>query len=69
MSETFDRSLTIHVRVHWKTPVDSLTDKDTDEVYDVVKKRIEHCLASNICGQVGEVPGTTKMELIYGTVI
>lgn len=64
-----DRYVTVHVRVRWKTPADQLNDEDTDLVSQTIKWRIEKCLAANVCGQVGVVPGTEKMELLYGTAI
>ena len=69
MSDDLNRSITIQIRVEWKTPRGQLNDEDTDAVYHAVQSRIEQCLAHNICNQVGMVPGTAKMELLYGTVI
>ena len=64
-----NRYITLRVRVHWKTPRGETNDDDTDLVYQTVKWRIEKCIAANVCGQVGVVPGTEKMELLYGVTI
>lgn len=69
MSDPYDRHITLNIRVRWQTPPGHLNDEDTDEVYEAVKQRIEDCLAANVCGQVGAVPGTEQMELLYGVVI
>jgi hypothetical protein len=64
-----DRYITLHLRVHWKTPEGMDNDEDSWAVYQAVMERTERCLATNICGQVGVIPGTEKMELLHGTVI
>lgn len=69
MSDPYDRHISINIRVRWQTPEDQFNDADSDEVYTTVKSRIEDCLAANVCGQVGAVPGTEKMELLYAVVI
>jgi len=69
MMEGKDRVVTVHVRVTWKTPHGGDNDVEAEAVYDTIKWRIEQCLAVNICGQVGVVPGTEKMELLYGITI
>jgi hypothetical protein len=69
MSDPYDRHITIHVRVHWRTPEDQFNDAESDEVFEAIKTRIEQCLATSVCGQVGVVPGTAQMELLYGVLI
>ena len=69
MAEEIDRFVTVHVRVRWKTPAGQSNDAESDLVYDTIKWRIEKCLAVNVCGQVGVIPGTEKMELLYGITV
>ncbi len=63
MSNEYSKSISVNLRVKWKTTDDR--DVLTDEAYSVVMGRIEKCLAANVCGQVGAIPGTEKMEILY----
>lgn len=66
MSKEYDKSISITLRVKWKTSREfAHDDASIDEVYSVVMGRIERCLAVNVCGQVGAIPGTEKMEILY----
>ncbi len=66
MSKEYSKSISVNLRVKWKTTKEyAFDDGVTDEVYSVVMGRIEKCLAANVCGQVGAIPGTEKMELTY----
>lgn len=69
MSKEYNRYVTLNFRIHWQTPEGQLNDEETDEVYAALKWRLEKCIAENVCGQVGAVPGTEQMELLYGVVI
>lgn len=62
----FNKAISLTIRVKWKAnPEHEFCDKTTDQVYAEVMHRIERCLANNIAGQVGAIPGTEKMEVVY----
>ena len=66
MSNEYSKSISVNLRVKWKTSSEfAFDDAVTDEVYSVVMGRIEQCLAVNVCGQVGAIPGTEQMEILY----
>lgn len=66
MSNEYSKSISVNLRVKWKTSKEfAFDDAVTDEVYSVVMSRIEQCLAENVCGQVGAIPGTEQMEILY----
>lgn len=66
MAKEYDKFISLQIRVVWKTsPEYAFDDDTTDEVYSVVMGRIKKCLAANVCGQVGAIPGTEKMEIQY----
>lgn len=66
MATEYNKYITVNLRVRWKTTEEfAFDDAATDQVYNVVMGRIEKCLAANVCGQVGAIPGTEKMELLY----
>lgn len=66
MSNEYSKSISVNLRVKWKTSEEfAFNDAVTDEVYSVVMGRIEQCLAANVCGQVGAIPGTEQMEILY----
>ena len=66
MSSEYNKFISVNLRVRWKTsPEFEFDDAATDEVYSAVMGRIERCLAANVCGQVGAIPGTEKMEILY----
>lgn len=66
MDTEYSKVISVNLRIKWKTSGEfAFDDEVTDQVYSVVMGRIEKCLAANVCGQVGAIPGTEKMELIY----
>lgn len=62
----YNKAISLTIRVKWKADAEhEFCDNTTDQVYNEVMRRIERCLANTVAGQVGAIPGTEKMEVVY----